>query len=355
MEFYIYDTDMTMTGVIDDPVSALWTERYHKAGDMELYLRASSQAAGLLKKGCYVKRADRDKLCIIEHIEIREDGEEGDHLLVSGRDLKSLLDRRIIWEQTTLSGDVEDALRKIISENAIDTIPERIIPGLVLGPKNIPPGDTIKKQITGTNLMEAVEDICMTYQYGWDVLFQDGRSVVIFYKGTDRSYGQIGTDNPYVVFSTEFDNLLSSTYIQDMDQYRNVALVAGEGEGKARRRTVVGQAAGLDRYEMYVDARDVSSNEGDITEADYMAQLYGRGVERLEACQIDETFEGEVDNTDMYICGRDYFLGDIVTVENKYGITASARVTEMIESWDENGYTAVPTFETWMGGGTAWR
>ena len=157
------------------------------------------------------------------------------------------------------------------------------------------------------------------------------------------------------MFSAEFDNLISSAYVLDTGQFRNVALVAGEGEGKARRRTVVGEASGLERYELYVDARDVSSNEGTISEQDYMAQLYGRGVEKLGESAAGETFEGEVDNTNMYICGRDYFLGDIVTVKNKYGIIGNARVVEMIECWDDSGYSAVPTFETFVEGGALWQ
>lgn len=44
--------------------------------------------------------------------------------------------------------------------------------------------------------------------------------------------------------------------------YRNVALVAGEGEGLDRKTIPVGAAEGMERYELYVDARDVSSNEG---------------------------------------------------------------------------------------------
>lgn len=355
MIFYIYDQDLTMTGAIDDAASAIWTGRYCKAGDFELCLSASSQSAGLLKEGGYAKREDKDSLCVIERVELQEDAESGDRLIASGRDLKSLLERRIVWEQTSLDGDVEGCLRRLVLENAIETAPERVIPGLILGTKGPPSGESLKKQITGACLMAAIEDICVTYQWGWDVVFQDGKFVVVFYKGTDRSYGQTDTDNPYVTFSAEFDNLAASVYARDASGRKNVALVAGEGEGKARRRATVGQAAGLDRYELYVDARDVSSNEGEISEAEYMAQLYGRGVEKLEACQASETFEGEVDNLDMYVCGRDYFLGDIVTVKNKYGITGSARVTEMIECWDENGYTAAPTFETWKEGGEAWR
>lgn len=309
MEFYLYDENLVMTGMIDDAVSAIWTPRYYNPGDFELYLRASSHAVKLLGMQRYVKRADMDSLCVIEHIEIQEDEESGDHY---------------------------------------------IIPGLALGPDS-GFAETMAKQITGANLMEAVSDICRTYQWGWDIIFSNGTLQLIFYKGADRSYGQTDTDNPYVVFSAEFDNLISSIYTQDISQFKNVALVAGEGEGKARKKTIVGEASGMDRYELYVDARDVSSNEGEISETDYMAQLYGRGLEKLEAASLGETFEGEVDNTNMYIYGEDYFLGDIVAVKNKYGITGNARVVEMIECWDENGYTAVPTFETFVERGTQWQ
>ncbi len=354
MEFYLYDENLVMTGMIDDAVSAIWTPRYYNPGDFELYLRASSHAVKLLGMQRYVKRADMDSLCVIEHIEIQEDEESGDHYIISGRDLKSLLERRIVWSQTSLRGRIEECLRKLVSENAIDTAPERVIPGLALGPDS-GFAETMAKQITGANLMEAVSDICRTYQWGWDIIFSNGTLQLIFYKGADRSYGQTDTDNPYVVFSAEFDNLISSIYTQDISQFKNVALVAGEGEGKARKKTIVGEASGMDRYELYVDARDVSSNEGEISETDYMAQLYGRGLEKLEAASLGETFEGEVDNTNMYIYGEDYFLGDIVAVKNKYGITGNARVVEMIECWDENGYTAVPTFETFVERGTQWQ
>lgn len=354
MEFFIYDTNLVLVGVIDDAESAIWTTRYYKPGDFELYLRASSQASALLKKNYYVGKSDSSSLCMVERIGIQEDEEEGDHYVVSGRDLKSLLERRIIWEQTMLNGKVEQCLRRLILENAIETTPERVIPGLILGAESLLPA-SIKKQITGTNLMESIQDICITYQYGWDVLFLDGNFPVMFYKGTDRSYNQTNTDNPYVVFSAEFDNLISSVYAQDASQYRNVALVAGEGEGKARKKTVVGEASGLDRYELYVDARDVSSNEGEISDAEYLAQLYGRGMEKLEAASRDETFEAVVDNTNLYIMGKDYFMGDIVTVQNKYGVRANARVVEMIENWSDGGYTAVPTLETWIEEGKSWR
>ena len=34
-----------------------------------------------------------------------------------------------------------------------------------------------------------------------------------------------------------------------------------------------------------------------------------------------------------------------MTTENQYGIKNNPRITEIIESWDENGYTVIPKFE----------
>nr|WP_027293005.1 hypothetical protein [Robinsoniella sp. KNHs210] len=41
---------------------------------------------------------------------------------------------------------------------------------------------------------------------------------------------------------------------------------------------MVGTAAGLDRYEKFVDARDVSSNNGEYTEEEYLKMLEDREI-----------------------------------------------------------------------------
>ena len=52
--------------------------------------------------------------------------------------------------------------------------------------------------------------------------------------------------------------------------------------------------------------------------------------------------------SDIYKYKTDYNVGDIVTVENEYRITAETRIIEMIESWSaDKMYTAIPTFENW--------
>ena len=112
-----------------------------------------------------------------------------------------------------------------------------------------------------------------------------------------------------------------------------------------RKRVTYGSSAGLDRYELYVDARDVSSQVEEGETIDYDAVLTARGVEALAEYGVIESFEGQVEPHYSYKYGKDYYLGDIVQVVNEYGISSSARVTEVIETFDQDGYSIIPTFQ----------
>ena len=57
------------------------------------------------------------------------------------------------------------------------------------------------------------------------------------------------------------------------------------------------------------------------------------------------SFEGSVIPNITFVYKKDYFLGDIVRVENEFGISANARITEVLEAFDENGYKCEPKFQ----------
>ena len=177
---------------------------------------------------------------------------------------------------------------------------------------------------------------------GWDVYIRNGKYVFTLWKGVDRSYNQ--DDVPHVVFSQEFDNLLTSDYMVNTENYKNVALVAGEGEGLNRKTSTVGTASGLDRYELYVDARDISSNDGEIDTIIYDAMLKERGSERLAENTVTTTADGEIAPETNYVINEDYFLGDIVQIVTNH-TEFRCRITEIIDSEDINGRTVIPTYE----------
>lgn len=350
MNVYVFDPDLKTIGLIDNYTSLIWTTRYFTSGDFELYLPANDKNISLLKENNYLCR-DKDisssrykNVMIIEKIQITTDVESGNYLIVTGRSLKSILNRRIIWEQTNLNGKVELTIRRLIKENAISpSIPDRKITRLILG-EILSLTDTIEMQITGDNLGECIEKICTTYGYGYDIDVVNEKFVFYLYIGTDRSYNQ--TENPYVIFSSKFENILRTEYAYDMTNFGNVALVAGEGEGVDRLTHLVGTASDLERYEKYVDARDISTNNGEYTEEEYYKLLESRGLEKLKENAVVESFSGETETRMTYTLNKDYFLGDIVQFQNEYGITATPRISEIIESDSEEGTSIIPTFST---------
>ena len=347
MDLYILNKNFEKIGLIDTYESVIWTSRYYTYGDFELYIPASTDNIKLLTDGNYIYRNDSDTSMIIEKIEISTDAESGNYLTVSGRSLESILNRRIIWNQTTFSGTGENLIYKLLNENIINPKDsKRKVANLILGESK---GFTekIDKQITGGNLGETVSAICTTYGYGFKITLNRNKKFLFsLYKGENRSYSQ--NVNPYVVFSPEFDNLINSKYEKDRTDLATVALVAGEGEGLSRKTAETGGGTGLERYEIYVDARDISTDaENPVTDAEYKSILQAKGQENIKEHGVTEAFEGEVETSRMYQYKKDWNLGDTVQIENEYGISSTPQITEIIESDSKDGYSVIPTFSTW--------
>lgn len=354
MDIKVLDKDFNVLDIIEDYVSSIWDIKYSDYSNFELYLPATVSNVSLLTTAKYLVR-DIDvidgkmyNVMQIKKLTIVTDIENGDYITVTGYCLKKIIAQRIIWQQTTVRGSVETAIAQLVRENAIAPVDrERTIEGLIMAEtKGLK--ETISKQLTGDNLADAIIDICNTYGLGWRVYVDvDKKMVIEIYKGLDRSDSQ--DVNERVTFSSDADTLLTSSYTLNKENYKNVALVAGEGEGLARKTKVVGVASGLERYEIYVDAKDQSSNDGEITNEEYNEILNEKGLEELEATKYNESFEGEVETQSNHILGIDYNIGDIVNVQNEYGITATPRVIGVIDSHSDTGRTTIPTFSTWKG------
>lgn len=357
MVVYVLDRDFNTLGIIDDYTSIIWRPAYYDVGDFELYLSATAQVVNLLQKNRYIVRdkditVDNDgnitytNVMIIKKIALSTDSEDGDYMTVSGKELKYLLHQRIVWSQTVLTGTAENAIRQLVTANAITPADsKRIIPNLVLGAA-AGLTDNIRKQVTGDHLDTAITEICKTYSYGWELFVYNKNLVFVIYKGVDRSYNQ--TERPYVVFSDDFENIINTEYELDSENYANTTLIGGEGEGLNRVYASVGdENSGLERYEVFTDARDISQNkenEDSITLEDYVELLQERGREKLAGAAVTEGFSGELLTGINFIYGVDYYQGDTVTVINKYGISKNVMVLSSIESTDGSGTKTIPQF-----------
>ena len=73
--------------------------------------------------------------------------------------------------------------------------------------------------------------------------------------------------------------------------------------------------------------------------------MYANGGTVLGEYGAKTTFEGTAIPEMQYAYKEDYNLGDLVRIRTDYGISAEARITEVIEVSDENGYSIEPKLE----------
>lgn len=365
MEPGLFTESFELIKVLDSYKSLIWTERYMKCGEFEYRSAVTKELLDNLIIGRYLALEESDAVMFIETIEITTNVTTGNELCIKGRSIGSMLDRRIIWNQTDLNSKLEAAIERLLNENIMQASDEgRRIPGFIF----VPSGDqrldsiTIDKQYTGDNLLEVIETLCTTYHVGWRVTFHpddpNARFRFQLYLGESRTYDQ--DTLPWVAFSPKYGNLIGSNYTKSKRIFKNVAHVKGEGEGLDRKSSTIiisdgpMSPTGLLRREMYVDARDISQDSGEhdeegnpikIPDSEYFAKLRERGREKLAECEDETVFDGEADvYNGMFVYGKDFFIGDIVEIENEYELGDTVRVTELIRSGDENGFITYPTF-----------
>jgi len=344
--FYFLDNELNILAAFDTYKSAIFTGRYYSPGDFELYIPATKKALELARASAFVTRADNTSVCgLVEKIGIQTSRADGNFITVSGRDAAALLERRIVWRQTTYNGRAERIIRSLI-ENAFITpeIEARAVDNFELGAE-IGLNDIIRVQYTGDSIGSAIEAICKTTGTGYRIRLDLPNKKFIFelYQGKDRSFDQ--NTNPFVVFSSDFENLLSSTYNEDASGTKNVAQVAGEGQGNERVKVAVGSVSGIDRNETFINASQKSDNQGEIDLVTYEGLLSEDGAQKLAELEAKKQIDGEIAPNYNYQLNKDYFLGDIIQIENEYGYRMAPRIVEVIESWSSDGYTCIPTFE----------
>ena len=342
MEINVLNNSFQKIAVIDQFVSLLWSKRYYDIGALDLEIEANVQNISTFKKGYYITRNDDDAIYRIEAMEV-DTQEDGNNVLIIGAyDCKQILNQRIVWNQINWNGTVENYIRKLITDNIINPqdASRKINNFGLKSAKGYT--ELIEQQVTYDDVGEKITELCKTFGYGSKVTFENGSFYFDLYKGVNHSIEQ--SQNIKLVFSPDYENIVSTKYKTDDSKFKNVALVGGEGEGTDRKKRTIGSASGIDRKEMFIDASGISSNNGEIDLVDYYKLLIAEGKEKLAEQAVTTSFEGEVD-TEFYKYKVDYDLGDIITIKNEYGIMANARITEVIETWDEEGYTVEPKFE----------
>lgn len=400
MQIYILNPDYVQIGIIEESESILWSPKYNDIGDAEIYIPCNDAYLELLQKGNYLYRYDDEMICKIETVEIETDIENGDYIVATAKDNCNMLSGRIVRWQTVFSGTVARFVERLLNDNVINPKQtQRKIPNFEIDTSNFSElTETIETANHTDDLLQLIISTCKTANYGFRLLYdiERGKHIFKLYKGVNKA---TETAEIYVEFSPQFSNILSSHYKTDDSNLKNVVYV--EYENTAGEKHLLSmfngdtEPQGESRKEIYVDgtatSRDITIEEltqmfpnvqktsrvneekttstytiteagesitvatsegtGDseritVTDYTYLKLIRAIGTNTLAGHTSTEEFTGDVDTLDTYEYKTDYNLGDVVKVVNEYGMETTARITEILESEDnEDGYNVEPTFE----------
>ena len=494
MDFRILDQNFVDKVMLTSYESLLWVDRYNEPGDFEIYTPPTEELLEYAKVDNYLYSKDSEHTMIIEHVELTTSYEEGPRMIIKGRSLESILDRRILWYKTQIRDNIEDSIRQLLDWAIIDptndwfiqrgmyTDLDRKIDNFVFEYSRDPKIKAAFVDVEygpGTDILTVIKAVCKAANIGFKITLNNNDQFVFkLYKGENRSYTQ--ESNPWVVFSPRYHNLKTTQFSNDTTTLKNCVRTVGKsidgaapddfltygnnrmnildlsdfdeeapvvqipdvddhdyhkfeftigkltvgetysfsskveihtGEptsllikltGELDSRVYASQtveiqngritadlvplkpdpayddcyflyvyidhgdelelvnpifapgaysfkASGLSRREVYNDASSVEYTD-EMTYEEYENQLTQSAIDTLDANIIKTTINGEVEVDATYQYKKDYFIGDVVQVENEFGVLGTMRVVEFITSHSNSGIEMYPTFKTTEGG-----
>ena len=313
------NADFEILKIIDGFSSLIWHRRYYEPGSFELH--CTHDAFPAFVEASYVCRPDRQEIGVIESYSL-----SGLTCSAKGRFLECLTEEKIIYPAKKYSTKTPE----YISRDLIATF----LPDIQRAAANDPEiGSQITTQITGKNLMEYVYELLATVEASFSVTcdLSSGELTFSVWQGADRTKSAI--------FSQEWDNLKSFGYQYSGKDIKNYALVAGAGEGAARKTAEIDNSQGGRRREIFIDARDMQQDENE-SDSDYTERLKQRGREKLAQYGVVESCECESDTQSSLVYRQDFDLGDICTIkDDAHGIVCQKRITECEEVYENGAFS----------------
>lgn len=342
MQLIILDKDFQTLGPVSLYQTLLWTRRYYEPGAFGLY--SPPEFFALLKAGKYLYRSDRTELGLIEDVVYTRDDQGRQQAYCSGSFAEALLNSRVIRKQVSYTGTPEAIARKLVNANVINpSDASRKIPGIVLGTQH-GLGTSVEVSATGEQIGDKLYEIEAAQQLSHRLIYDYLTNALTFdvWQGKDRTDGQ--TANSWAIFSDGFFNLRETRYERDEKDYKNFAVVAGEGEGSARKIVTVDirPDPSEEMRELYVDARDLQSTymdesgvEHTYSTTQYNNLLRQRGREVLAEYAPLESVENGIDPNANLIYMVDFDLGDLCVYRNSaLGIETQQRIIEIRETYE---------------------
>lgn len=317
MNLNLYDENLNRIAIIGNQfVSALWAEGYNTVESGCVEVRNTDDFRKKIKPNCYIGRTDRDTLMIIKTVEVSSNS-----IVAHGEMASRILDDVAYIGTINTGVDIPSAIRDAYNST-------NGFPNYAISNDSISQESTV--QISNQSLLEMCLTLCQTADLGFRSVKKNGQIELEFYKPTEQK----------TVFREEYGNMALKDIVLSTENYKNYAIVLGEGEGEERARVDVDLTNGGQRYDLVVDARDIQMESGETTD-DYRERLRSRGVKKLREQQ--KTWNCEIEpNGEAF--GVKYELGDkVLVLLPKYNLRLEARISKFEQKEQNNQTTTTVT------------
>lgn len=325
--FIILDDSFNEVAEITSFYSILWNRLYlsQSGGDFEIQLPL--QEYDYIKKNYFIVNSEDDSIGIVNTIKKEDiiDDEIKQVITIKGEMFVSILKNRIIYPKVSKKGKMWVVIDELMNENIVSpSHSNRKIENFKYS-INASLDKITSINVKGKTLAEVFESILSSVGCGMSVTFYDNKLRLHTNQGEDRSNS--------IVFCKEDNNIANFTHLTSNS--KNYTHVIVEGKDDIYTTATYQEKKGIFRKETYLDK--TNENNKNISEDDYKETLKDAGKSILLQHQIEEAAEFDV-FLNNYEFGKDFNLGDIVTIEyNDIGFTNKVRVLGVLTSIDENG------------------
>lgn len=354
--------NLERVGMIKTYKFAQYTEKFCGVGSFSVKVPLTEESLKYLNRNHFIL-FEEDTIGIIRYR--KKSSDDNSIVEIKGYLSNKILEWRFLLTTKSFRGTVTDISRELVESLFINNIDSRRnISFITLSNDNkyIPDSPSSSFQATGKTTGYLIQSVLEPIGYGYSLTpilskYNDKTSKLTniaclefrVHRPSNRTVENTEGNTP-VLFSKEMNNLSKSEYTEDDTEFCSTAIVAGEGTGAARALVEAGdtEVSGIDRIELYVDARDLQStvNEVTMTEEEYKKLLLSRGNSYLEDHASFTSINGTViDGTSAYRYKRDFFNGDYVSVmDEELGVLASVQITQVTKSVTESGEKLDVTF-----------
>lgn len=323
-----------------EPKESWFELTYYDYGEFEIYCRATKSNLRNLKKGHFVKLPNKRFIWFITSVKYTFNSEGAKMILVSGKEAKWLLIKRIIQSPLELQGTITNAVYALVNNNiGAGAGASREIKGFTVN------NDNLLIDISGTqasrgNLLEFVNNLLKTYNCGSQVIYENGLLKYQILNGAVKNQ---------VKFSQSLDNLISSEYYTSDEELATNALVVSTIEDVDYIQPVDTGLEGIDRAEILINSNlstkytDAAGNEQETTptSALYKGWQNEEGRNELVKHATIEEVKSVIDLANSkYTFDRDFYIGDIVKIQDEYfNFSTNARITKYTISQTNSKYS----------------